>query len=112
METRALANCLNGEALIKAAENGHLEVVRFLVTEGPEETRALANCQNGEALIQAARNGHLEVVRGLLEISINTDNLFTENQFFRALNTDTVQNLDENTRNELEDIFYNVPMLK
>ena len=85
-----------------------MEVVRFLVSEGPEETRPLANCREGQALIQAARNGHLEVVRELLQMSINTYNAFTEDQFLQALNADAIQNLDEHIRNELEDIFHNV----
>ena len=85
-----------------------MEVVRFLVSEGPEETRPLANCRYGAALIQAA--GHLEVVRELLEMSINTHSLFSEDQFLQALNA--IQDLDENTRKELEDIFFNIPMLK
>ena len=61
------ANILDGEALIEAAENGRLEVVRYLVGEGPEDTRVLANIRNGEALIHAARNGHLDTVRFLVE---------------------------------------------
>ena len=111
-ETRALANDQDGKALIQAVIHGHYEVVRFLVTEGPAETRALANCQDGEALLWTAVNGRLEVVRELLEMSINTGNFFTQNQFLRALNA--FRNLDANTRRELEDIFYNadVPMLK
>ena len=107
-ESRALANSRNGEVLILAAGNGHSELVRFLVTEGPEESRALANSRNGEALVLAAGNGHSEVVRELLEMSINTDNLFPEDQFLQALNADAIQNLDEHIRNELEDIFHNV----
>ena len=112
LETRALANCQDGRALIWAARYGHSEVVRFLVNEGPAETRALANCQNEQALILAAVNGRLENVRELLEMSINTGNFFTQNQFLRALNA--FLNLDANARRELEDIFYNadVPMLK
>ena len=105
-EGRALADCQ--DALNHAARNGRLEVVRFLVNDGPEETRALANCHNGRALIWAAETGQSEVVRGLLQMSINTGNFFTEDQFLQALNADAIQNFDENTRNELEDIFNNV----
>ena len=108
VQTCALANCQDGAALTWAARYGRLEVVRFLVNDGPEETRALANCHNGRALIWAAETGQSEVVRGLLQMSINTGNFFTEDQFLQALNADAIQNFDENTRNELEDIFNNV----
>ena len=90
-----------------------IQVVRYLVEEGPRgpvETRALANCGNGAALIQAAENGRLQVFRELLEMSINTGHSFTRDQFLQALNA--IPNLDGNIRNELEEIFYNVPMLK
>ena len=76
------ANILDGEALIEAAENGRLEVVRFLVGEGPEDARVPANIRDGAALINATRNGHLEVVRYLLE-SYSID--FDVDQCNRAL---------------------------
>ena len=60
------ANIQNGNALIAAARIGHLDIVRFLAEEGPEDTRVLANIRDGWALIVAAENGHLDIVRFLV----------------------------------------------
>ena len=53
-------------ALLLAAWNGHLEVVRWLVWEGGSSVEERDN-HGGTALLWAAANGHLEVVRWLVQ---------------------------------------------
>ncbi len=53
-----MGNC---EALVKAAKNGHADVCRLLLSEGPTETRAWADARDSLALVQAAKWGHAEV---------------------------------------------------
>lgn len=48
-------------ALVLAAENGHVDVVKYLMGKGLN-----IHTRNDEALIFAVRNGHLEVVKYLL----------------------------------------------
>ena len=55
-------------ALRLAANNGHLEVVKYLIDKGAD-VRAL----NDYALRYAAFNGHLEVVKYLKSIIINKE---------------------------------------
>ena len=50
-------------ALIRSAQNGHLEVVKYLV----EEHQADIHAQNEGGLRWSAQNGHLEVVKYLVE---------------------------------------------
>ena len=59
------ADCMEGEALISAAEHGHMDAVRLLLER--EEHAPRADCQQGEALVAAASEGHVAVVRLLLE---------------------------------------------
>ncbi|GAX86060.1 hypothetical protein CEUSTIGMA_g13475.t1, partial [Chlamydomonas eustigma] len=59
------ADCRDGEALLYAAEGGHLDVVRLLL-DWPEHAPR-ADCQDGQALLCAIEGGHLDVVRLLLE---------------------------------------------
>ena len=54
------ADCLDGSALIAAAEAGDVDVARLLLERG--EHAAKADCQNGLALIYAARHGHEDLV--------------------------------------------------
>ena len=77
------ANIRNGVALIEAASHGNLEVVCYLVEEGPENTRIPANIGRGWALIYAAGKGRLNIVGYLLE-SYSSD--FNGDQFERAIN--------------------------
>ena len=49
-------------SLMHAAENGHLNVVEYLLEKGADPT-----AQDKEAIKKAAQNGHLEVVKFLLE---------------------------------------------
>jgi hypothetical protein len=56
----------NDEALRLSAENGHLEIVQYLVGRG-----ANINLANGYALHYSAGNGHLEVVIYLVEHGAN-----------------------------------------
>jgi ankyrin repeat protein len=49
-----------------AAINGHADVVKVLLTEGPEASRAHANADDSFALRLAARNGHADLVKVLL----------------------------------------------
>ena len=49
-----------------ASENGHLEVVRYLVEQG-----ANIHANNDYAIRWASENGHLEVVRYLVEKGAN-----------------------------------------
>ena len=54
-------------ALMKAAGNGHIEVVRFLLESDAD--REIKNQQNQTAIMFAAAGGHLEVVRFLVDWS-------------------------------------------
>ena len=55
--------------LYLAAENGHLEVVRFLFEDGANKNRA--DEERMAPLCLAAENGPLEVVRFLFEVGAN-----------------------------------------
>ncbi len=55
------ADCLDGEALVNAAERGHVDMVRLLLS-WPEHAPP-ADSRNGQALVFAAERGHVEVVR-------------------------------------------------
>ena len=59
------ADCMDGEALIEAAQLGHVDAVRLLL--GWNEHAPRANCREGRALVQAAAGGHEAIVRLLLE---------------------------------------------
>ena len=48
--------------LEKLQQNGHLEVVKFLLDRGAD-----VNADNNYAVRRASANGHLEVVKFLLE---------------------------------------------
>ena len=65
--SRVPSNIQTGWALLKATLLGHLDVVKYLVKEGPEASRIPANIRDGLALINAAGNGHLEIVQFLVE---------------------------------------------
>ena len=55
-----------------AAQNGHLEVVRFLVESGANKDQGTTD-DGVTPLYIAAQNGHLEVVRFLVESGANKD---------------------------------------
>lgn len=55
----------NDIALHLSAENGHLDCVQFLVTQGAKIN--IRNDDNDTALLLSAQNGHLNVVKYLLE---------------------------------------------
>ena len=59
------ADCMDGGALISAAEHGRMDAVRLLLTW--REHAPKANCQDGRALGLAARFGLESVVQLLLE---------------------------------------------
>ena len=61
----------NGEGLLLAAKEGHLEVVRLLLEAGADKDAA--DTDSWTALSTAADNGHLEVVRLLLEAGADKD---------------------------------------
>ena len=61
----------NGEGLVLAVKEGHLEVVRLLLEAGADKDAA--NTDGSTALFFAAQNGHLEVVRLLLEAGADKD---------------------------------------
>ena len=54
-------------ALDRAAKIGRLDIVKYLVKEGPEDYRAQANFNNGEAMISATMGGHLDIVKCLVQ---------------------------------------------
>lgn len=60
------------KALITSAEQGHLQIVKFLITQGAD-----VNTNVGFPLIQSAKYGHLEIVKFLVEqgaiININNN---------------------------------------
>jgi tRNA-binding EMAP/Myf-like protein len=58
-------------ALVCAAENGHLAVVRALLDAPLQQHPAHADADDGEVLRRAALNGHLEVVRALLDAPLH-----------------------------------------
>ena len=55
------ADCLEGEALVRAAGGGHEVVVRLLLRW--QQHAPAADCKDGEALIRAAGGGHESIVR-------------------------------------------------
>ena len=55
-----------------AAQNGHFEVVRFLVESGANKDQGRIDA-GGTSLYSAAYNGHLEVVRFLVESGASKD---------------------------------------
>ncbi len=59
-------NCHNGEAVLFAVWNNHLNVIKYLISKG-------ANIHNNELLVSASFYGHLEIVKYL--ISNGTDAL-------------------------------------
>ena len=61
----------NGDGLVLAAEEGHLEVVRLLLESGADKDTAGTN--SWTALHFAALNGHFQVVRLLLEAGADKD---------------------------------------
>ena len=60
------------QPLFVAAQNGHLEVIRFLVESGANRDRGRTDT-GGTPLFIAAQRGHLEVVRFLVESGANKD---------------------------------------
>ena len=56
--------------LLIAADEGHLEVVQFLVECGANKDQGRTN-DGATPLFMAAQNGHLEVVRFLVESGAN-----------------------------------------
>ena len=70
-ETGAELNVRNNEALCRACENGHLDVVRYF-----QENGVKLNALNNEPLCRACEHGHLGVVRYLNEngIKLNVRN--------------------------------------
>ncbi len=57
-----------GTPLVKAAANGHMEVVRLLLERGADPNlREEGNAPHGSALYSAVYNGHIEIARLLLE---------------------------------------------
>ena len=66
-------------ALFIAAGEGHLEVVRFLVSPVPTKTKARLTDNGATPLFIAAELGHLEVVRFLVESGANKDQGRTDN---------------------------------
>lgn len=64
-------NCCRDEALIRAATNNHIDVVKELINSG-----ANVNYQNnfGQiALIEAAKEGHVDVVKVLIQAKANVN---------------------------------------
>jgi hypothetical protein len=55
-------------ALLKAVWNGHLDIVRELLTNG-----ANVHASNDDALLTAARKGHLDIVVTLLSLGANVN---------------------------------------
>ena len=67
----------SGRALLLAADEGHLEVVRLLLEAGADKEAATIDGAT-TALIVAAGSGHLEVVRLLLEAGADKDAATTD----------------------------------
>ena len=58
-------------AVIWASRNGHLDVVKFLVSVGSD-----IHAMDSEAIIYTSSNGHLDVVKFLCSKGVNTDYIF------------------------------------
>jgi FOG: Ankyrin repeat len=61
LRNKDMRNVLN-ESLFMASQNGHLEVVEYLVEKGAD-----IHTEDDEALCWASTNDHLEVVKYLVE---------------------------------------------
>ena len=66
-----------GKALLVAAREGHLEIVRLLLEAGADKDAATTT-DGATALLLAAFQGHLEVVRLLLEAGADKDSATTD----------------------------------
>ena len=60
-------------ALMEAADEGHVEVVRLLLESGADINTQEDYGNGATALMEAAGNGHVEVVRLLLENGADTN---------------------------------------
>ena len=69
----------NRTLLFKAAENGNVEVVRWLLTESGIDTNTKDD-SNRTLLHLAAFNGHTEVVRLVKEFGVNPNVMDTNDQ--------------------------------
>jgi len=58
------ADCLDGEALLRASSYGNTSLVRILLSA---DTAPRADIRNGLALVYACNGGHVEIIRLLLE---------------------------------------------
>lgn len=79
-------NCFNGCFLHKAAKNGHLEIVKYLLTSTTLKENINIHSGNGEALKEACENGHLDIVKYLLtslELKDHADIYANNNSAFR-----------------------------
>ena len=70
-------------ALIKAARNGHLDIVEYLYGEGGKFTHR-GCCGNFSVIEGAAENGHLNVVKFLVEKGAKINSYETLNRAFNG----------------------------
>lgn len=84
-------------ALMKASENGHLEVVEFLIKKGAKVNQI--NRENRTPLHFAAENGHLEVVTILQSFVDGKDckNSNFENSSKKKINNSCLPSLQSST---------------
>ena len=92
---------LNQEELndqfIDACKNGHLEIVKYLITSPELKEYADIHAQNDWGFIWACRNGHLELVKCLI-IDMNIDKT---NYIEKYLN----ENKDNKTAQQATELF-------
>jgi len=62
-------------ALLEAAANGHISVVRLLAEKGGKAALEVRNSTGSSALVCAAEKGHAEVVKALVEAGADIDAL-------------------------------------
>lgn len=55
-----IIDCLGGEAIISAAEQGHNNIIQFLLDRSDNVAEYILRSK--ESLIQAAQNGHIEII--------------------------------------------------
>ena len=67
----------NDYAFKKAAENGHLEIVEYLIAATPDQEllQNMIHSEGDYAFEEAARNGHIEIMNLLISLTTDQDRI-------------------------------------